>query len=79
MCWIMGYVVFMCFMLFVFVNEVDFFRLIQTVSVLIFSVLTCRCESAGGHRKRSVAAGSKWSGKGVPAHQQATVSTNGRT
>lgn len=24
MCWIMGYVVFMCFMLFVFLNEVDF-------------------------------------------------------
>lgn len=53
--------------------------MIQTVSVLIFSVLTCRCESASGHRKRSVAAGSKWSGKGVPADQQATVSTNGCT
>lgn len=38
-----------------------------------------RCESAGGDRKWSVAAGSKWSGKGLLAHQQTKVSTNGCT
>lgn len=38
----------------------------------------CRCESVGGDRKWSMAAGPQWSGQGVLSNQQTKVSATGR-
>lgn len=40
--------------------------------------LLSRCESAGGHRERPDAAGSKWARQGLQPHQQAAIPADGR-
>lgn len=47
------------------------------VGVRFVSVLLCRCESVGGDREWSVAAGPKWSRESLLSHQQTKVSADG--